>query len=59
MILSGPALETVMGYIEPSLGRSETLLYRARFPAVLAAWGVLLASVLAANASGYGPRWME
>jgi hypothetical protein len=48
-----------MGYIEPSLGRSETLLYRARFPAVLAAWGVLLASVLAANASGYGPRWME
>jgi uncharacterized membrane protein YdbT with pleckstrin-like domain len=48
-----------MGYIERSLGRSEMLLYRARFPAVyfVAAWGVLLASVLAAlllNASGFG-----
>ena len=52
-----------MGYIEHSLGQSETLIYRARFPAAyfVAAWGVLLASVLAAlllNASGYGPLWI-
>jgi membrane protein YdbS with pleckstrin-like domain len=53
----------VMGYIEHSLGRSETLLYRARFPAVyfVAAWSVLLAAILAAllvYASGYGPLWI-
>jgi len=52
-----------MGYIEHSLGQSETLIYHARFPAAyfVAAWGVLLASVLAAlllNASGYGPLWI-
>ena len=52
-----------MGYIEHSLARSETLLYRARFPAFyfIAAWGVLLASVLGAllvDASGYGPLWI-
>ena len=51
-----------MGYIEHSLGRSETLLYRARFPGayLVAAWGVLVASILAAllvDASGYGPLW--
>jgi len=49
-----------MGYIERSLGRAETLLYRARFPAFyfVAAWGSLLAAVLGALlafASGYGP----
>ena len=49
-----------MGYIEHSLARSETLLYRARFPAFyfVAAWAVLLASVLAAllvEPGGYGP----
>src|SRR5262249_39571824 len=54
---------TAMGYIEHSLARSETLLYRARFPAFyfVAAWGVLLASVLGAllvDASGYGPLWI-
>jgi len=52
-----------MGYIKHSLARSETLLYRARFPAFyfVAAWGVLLASVvgaLLADASGYGPLWI-
>jgi membrane protein YdbS with pleckstrin-like domain len=52
-----------MGYIEHSLGRSETLLYRARFPVFysMAAWGVLLAAVLGAllvDASGYGPWWI-
>ena len=52
-----------MGYIEHSLGRSETLLYRARFPGayLVAAWGVLVASILAAllvDASGYGPLWL-
>ena len=52
-----------MGYIEHSLGRSETLLYRARFPGAyfVAAWGVLVASILAAllgDASGYGPLWL-
>jgi hypothetical protein len=48
-----------MGYIEHSLGRSETLLYRARFPALYSAGagGLLLASAVAAlllYASGYG-----
>src|SRR5215475_6514672 len=52
-----------MGYIEHSLARSETLLYRARFPAFyfVAAWAVLLASVLGAllvEPSGYGPLWI-
>jgi membrane protein YdbS with pleckstrin-like domain len=52
-----------MGYIEHSLARSETLLYRARFPAVYfaAAWSLLLAALLAAllaYASGYGPLWI-
>src|SRR5215510_10788799 len=52
-----------MGYIEHSLGRSETLLYRARFPVFyfIAAWGVLLASVLGAllvDANGFGAWWI-
>src|SRR5262245_11599096 len=52
-----------MGYIEHSLGRSETLLYRARFPVFyfIAAWGVLLASVLGAllvDANDYGSWWI-
>jgi membrane protein YdbS with pleckstrin-like domain len=52
-----------MGYIEHSLARSETLLYRARFPAFyfVAAWAVLLASVLGAllvEPSAYGPLWI-
>jgi uncharacterized membrane protein YdbT with pleckstrin-like domain len=52
-----------MGYIEHSLARSETLLYRARFPVFyfVAAWAVLLASVLGAllvEPSGYGPLWI-
>jgi uncharacterized membrane protein YdbT with pleckstrin-like domain len=52
-----------MGYIEHSLARSETLLYRARFPAFYfeAAWAVLLASVLGAlwvEPSGNGPLWI-
>jgi Bacterial PH domain len=52
-----------MGYIVHSLGRSETLLYRARFPAFyfVAAWGVLLASVLwilLVDANGYGSLWI-
>src|SRR5262249_23303342 len=55
--------ENAMGYIEHSLGRSETLLYRARFPVFyfIAAWGVLLASVLGAllvDANGFGTWWI-
>lgn len=48
-----------MSYIEHSLGRSETLLYRARFPWFYAAcaWALLLGSVagsLWAYAVGHG-----
>jgi len=42
-----------MGYIKHSLGRSETLLYRAHFPWFYAAasWALLLAFLLAAGAA--------
>jgi uncharacterized membrane protein YdbT with pleckstrin-like domain len=48
-----------VSYIEHSLGRSETLLYRARFPWIYAAcaWALLLGSVagsLWAYAAGHG-----
>jgi PH (Pleckstrin Homology) domain-containing protein len=48
-----------MGYITHSLGRSETLLYRARFPFFyhVGAWGLLIAAgagAIVADANRYG-----
>jgi uncharacterized membrane protein YdbT with pleckstrin-like domain len=48
-----------MSYINHSLGRSEALLYRARFPFYyyVGAWGLLIAAMVGAilaDANGYG-----
>jgi uncharacterized membrane protein YdbT with pleckstrin-like domain len=50
-----------MNYIDESLGRNESLHYRARFPATryVVAWSVLiLVGVAAATLVGYGYGWV-